>query len=294
MLNAQTAPNGVISTAKTAVTQTHNVPVPRRHTPNTSQRKDAPLSSSLQSAIAPVHLRDSCTQNEASPSENSASNSAICPHHNHLLFCQWARRSANSILPCWPTCKKQLIVCLFLLFASFFNNFVAVDKKEIANWYVTFMRQFPAGVVTRTDLCDMYAKYYPYGHAGPFVDLLFKLFDTNNNGAIEFDEFIRGLSLTARGKLDEKLAWAFRFYDVDEDGAISYADMLFAMRAFYELVGNSIELPADEETPEKRTTKLFGAINVSQSGFITPEEFKIAAKLDPVVVHGLVMYDGVL
>lgn len=76
--------------------------------------------------------------------------------------------------------------------------------------------------------------------------------------------------MTSRGRLDEKLkctlipallepelirdlyrAGAFQLYDINQDGYITYDEMLAIVRSIYKMTGQMVKLPEDEDTPEK-------------------------------------------
>ena len=76
----------------------------------------------------------------------------------------------------------------------------------------------------------------PAGNAKVFVDQIFRIFDKDGNGSIDFkvwgggegwpaagisisyQEFMMATDMTASGSPEEKLRWAFKMYDKDGSG----------------------------------------------------------------------------
>jgi len=57
-------------------------------------------------------------------------------------------------------------------------------------------------------------------------------------------------------------AGAFRLYDRDGDGYISRKDMMLVVCAIYEMIGSMLDMPVDENTPDKRVEKLFRQMDI--------------------------------
>ncbi|XP_077877258.1 Kv channel-interacting protein 4 isoform X5 [Ictidomys tridecemlineatus] len=146
-------------------------------------------------------------------------------------------------------------------------------KKELQILYRGFKNECPSGVVNEETFKEIYSQFFPQGDSTTYAHFLFNAFDTDHNGAVSFEDFIKGLSILLRGTVQEKLNWAFNLYDINKDGYITKEEMLDIMKAIYDMMGKCTYPVLKEDAPRQHVETFFQKMDKNKDGVVTIDEF---------------------
>ncbi|XP_078426725.1 S-modulin-like [Cetorhinus maximus] len=148
-------------------------------------------------------------------------------------------------------------------------------EAELTVWYQTFLKECPNGLVSVEQFEKIYSNFFPDADPKAYAKHVFRSFDTNSDGTLDFREYIIALHLTSSGKISQKLEWAFSLYDVDGNGTINKEEILEIVKAIFKMITEEEQkaLPEDENTPEKRTEKIWVFFGKKENDKLSEGEF---------------------
>ncbi|KAL3848392.1 hypothetical protein ACJMK2_019251 [Sinanodonta woodiana] len=158
------------------------------------------------------------------------------------------------------------------------RSHVEVDftTNEIQEWYEDFKSRLEPGQkeLTTKQFKQVYDSLFQ-GDATEFAEHVFRSFDTNRNGTVDFKEFIIGLCISGSSNFHSKLRWAFNMYDINGDGFITKDEMQQIIMAVYKMMNCTTS--GHMKPPERLTEELFSSVDCNQDQRISWEEFQEGA-----------------
>ncbi|RWS10224.1 neurocalcin-like protein [Dinothrombium tinctorium] len=168
------------------------------------------------------------------------------------------------------------------------NSFLV--EEEMRQWYDNFQVDCPDGRLDKPRLIEMYRKFYKKGSPEEFCDLLFRVLDRDGNGTVEFMEFLLALGVMTSSDPNERLKWAFRLFDINQNGFIEQSEMVSVVSALYEMLGRHLSIDGEEEGEEDMASAVenaFSRMDINQDGQISQDEFIEICKKVPRLARAL-------
>jgi Ca2+-binding EF-hand superfamily protein len=92
--------------------------------------------------------------------------------------------------------------------------------EQVRQWHEAFLRDCPNGKLTSRQFTEVYKKFYPEYEADKYSSQVFRTFDVDGNGYIDFVEFLLAVNINSNGNVRDKLTLAFDIYDINGNGQV--------------------------------------------------------------------------
>jgi Ca2+-binding EF-hand superfamily protein len=153
--------------------------------------------------------------------------------------------------------------------------------EQIRQWHEAFLRDCPSGKLNSRQFTEVYKKSYPEHEAEKYSAQVFRTFDTDNNGYIDFVEFLLAVNINSNGDTRDKLGLAFDIYDINANGQIDKKEMTKVITAIYDLLGE--ENRKGENSPDNRVKKIMEKLDLNDDKNISRDEFVEGCLKDDVL-----------
>ncbi|XP_056156564.1 guanylyl cyclase-activating protein 1 [Lampris incognitus] len=165
------------------------------------------------------------------------------------------------------------------------NSGVSLEEMnacESHQWYRKFMTECPSGLLTFYEFKRFFGLKNLSETSNAYVMAMFKTFDMNNDGYIDFMEYVAALSLVLKGGVQQKLRWYFKLYDVDRSGCIDREELLLIIKSIRAITGADHDMSAEDFT-----NMVFDKIDVNGDGELSYEEFVEGIQNDEMLLATL-------
>ncbi|CAF3172069.1 unnamed protein product [Rotaria sp. Silwood2] len=143
-----------------------------------------------------------------------------------------------------------------------------------------FIRDCPNGRLDKKKFLEVYEVFFPRGNSKAYCKYAFDTFDTNNDGTIDFNEFLLSVAATKGGNLDERLSAAFDLYDISDDQQVDQQELTKMITAIYDL--NGVE-DDNNNNVKTRAAEIIASFDVSGDKKLSKQEFITGCKKDPYI-----------
>ena len=149
----------------------------------------------------------------------------------------------------------------------------SLDADEVKETFESFIAEHPNGKLKPKDFHEMMAKAVPKKDAAKMEKHVFRMYDSDKDGFIDFTEFMLVFHIMSDGTVEEVLTKIFRVFDVNGDGVISTKEMNKLIKDMYGLLKTEDPNVAAKDMIAKTA---FAEMDKNKDGKVTKEEFVAA------------------
>merc|ERR1712215_663091 len=144
-----------------------------------------------------------------------------------------------------------------------------LEEAQVKEFFDKFIVDYPNGKLKVKDFRETMLKALPKKDANKMDKHVFRMYDNDSDGLIDFTEFMLVFHIMSDSSPEEVLVKIFRVFDVDSDGTISKKEMKKLIKDMYGLLKTDDPSISAEKMIAKTA---FAEMDENQDGTISQEE----------------------
>jgi len=157
-----------------------------------------------------------------------------------------------------------------------------LERMQVEEHFNSFKAEHPDGKMKKKEFKEMMSKALPKKDASKMEKHVFRVYDTNNDGFIDFVEFMVVYYVMADGSPEEVLLKIFRIFDINSDGVISKKELTRLVKDMYGIISaespDTVRISEIVETFESASKDMiakgaFAEMDKDVDGKISKDEF---------------------
>ncbi|XP_068614070.1 guanylate cyclase activator 1g [Brachionichthys hirsutus] len=161
-----------------------------------------------------------------------------------------------------------------------------VALKNIQKLYRRFASECPSGKLHLHEFRKIFGiSRNATEEETAYMETVFRSFDTNKDGQMDFMEFVAAVHLVLRGKLEDKLKWSFKVYDGDGNGCLDRDEVKLVVTIIHRIKTKNQQCVSGNI--KDICDRIFEQLDKNNDSQISLEEFMEGAEKDPWVMDQL-------
>ena len=166
-------------------------------------------------------------------------------------------------------------------------DYTLISVRQVKEIFDKLHKDVPSGKLNRDQFANFFKSIDPdkckLDEYQKFTDMIFKSFDSDNDGVLTVNEILVGFAVITKGDIDKRLEYIFNIYDSDKNGYLTIEEIKDGFKGVFIMSG----VDANDFVIETKASNKMNKLDSDHDGKLSKSEFTQAIKANKKLSEGL-------